>query len=263
MSVNTIFKKTLLVASVATVLGASQSALAYQAGDYIVRAGAALVEPNESSSPVMIDTLNLGPAANARVGVDNEVQFGITGTYMLRDNIGIELLAATPFSHDIAGADGAAAFDKLAETKHLPPTLTLNYYFNDPSSAFQPYIGAGINYTIFFDEEVSPALDNAGTFNTLANLAGAGLPGNDFSNARGTNIDLENSTGLAIHLGFDYAITDNIGVNAAYWRIDIDTTAEITTTVDSAALGNDTPIKAHVDVDIDPSVYMAGIYYKF
>ena len=65
-----------------------------------------------------------------------------------------------------------------------------------------------------------------------------------------------------MHLGFDYQITENIGINAAYWAIDIDTEAEITTTATSTALGV-TPIKAKVDVDIDPSVYMVGVSYKF
>lgn len=269
MSVNSIVKKSVLALSVAGVMAASQSALAYEKGDIIVRAGAALVEPDESSSPIFIETLNLGAAGNAQAGVDNDMQFGITGTYMLSNKVGVELLAATPFNHDIAAAGTIAGAGKIAETTHLPPTLTVNYFFNDPASAFQPYIGAGVNYTIFFDEDVTPTLDNAGTLQALANLAGAGLSvdvnGNptDFSNARGTDIDLENSVGLALHLGFDYAITENLGLNVAYWNINIDTTADISSTVDSVALGNGVGIKAHVDVDIDPHVYMAGLYYKF
>lgn len=263
MSVKTTFQKTVLALSVAGAMTGVQSAMAYEAGDIIVRAGAALVEPDESSRPIVIETLNLGEAGNAQAGVDNDVQFGITGTYMLSSKLGVELLAATPFNHDIAAAGDIAGAGKIAETTHLPPTLTLNYYFNDANSSFQPYIGLGINYTIFFDEDVTSTLDNASTLNALANLAGAGLPPSDFSNARDTDIDLENSTGLAVHLGFDYALTENLGLNVAYWNIDIETTADITSTVDSATLGAGVGIKAHVDVDIDPHVYMAGLYYKF
>lgn len=261
MSAKTIFQKTVLALSVAGAMAGTQGAMAYEAGDIIVRAGAALVEPDESSGTIFIDTLN-APATGAEVGVDPEIQFGITGTYMLNSSIGVELLAATPFSHDIAGAAGAARFDKLAETKHLPPTLTLNYFFNDPESDFQPYIGAGINYTVFFDEEVSPALDSDTAIGTLAFLA-AGVPVANVSNVNGTNIDLDDSVGLALHLGFDYALTENLGLNVAYWNINIDTTAEINTTADITGLGNGVGIKAHVDVDIDPHVYMAGLYYKF
>jgi len=78
-----------------------------------------------------------------------------------------------------------------------------------------------------------------------------------------TNIDLENSLGLAIQFGFDYVLTGNIALSVAYWRINLDTEAEITTTADVASVGTAVPIKTHVDVDIDPSVYMVGIAYKF
>ena len=255
-------KKSLLSLAVAGVMAGSQSALAYEAGDIIVRGGAAVVDPNERSGPIVIDTLDLGAAGTAEVGVGSDTQLGITLSYMYQDNFGVELLAATPFTHDINGAGAVAGIGKLAETSHLPPTLTANYYFNTPDAAFQPYIGAGINYTIFFDESVTPTLANEGTFEALANLAGAGLPPGDITGVSGTDISLDDSWGLALHLGFDYKLTDNIGINAAYWHINIDTEAEITTVAESTALGT-TPIKARVNVDIDPSVYMAGIYYKF
>jgi len=251
--INTIKKTALSVATAALMMG-GQAAVAYEAGDIIVRGGAATVDPNESSSAIVIDTLNLGPAGNAEVGVGSDTQLGVTVSYMYTPSFGIELLAATPFTHDINGAGDVAGIGKLAETSHLPPTLTANYFFNDPAADFQPYIGAGINYTIFFDEEVTPTLDSGATIGALAGLAGA--PG-AVTEASGTNIDLDDSWGLALHLGFDYKLTDNIGINAAYWNINIDTEAEITTQT------NIGQVKARVNVDIDPSVYMAGIYYKF
>ena len=78
-----------------------------------------------------------------------------------------------------------------------------------------------------------------------------------------TNIDLENSLGLAIQFGFDYVLTGNIALSVAYWRINLDTEAEITIAADVASVGSAVPIKTHVDVDISPSVYMVGIAYKF
>jgi outer membrane protein len=250
----TMMKKTVLSLSVAAMMAGGQSALAYEAGDIILRGGAATVDPDESSSPIVIDTLGLGAAANAQVGVGSDTQLGVTLSYMYTPSFGIELLVSTPFTHDINGAGDIAGIGKLAEATHLPPTLTANYYFNDPSSDFQPYIGGGINYTIFFDEEVTPTLDNGATFGALAGLAGA--PG-AVTDASGTNIDLNDSWGLALHLGFDYKLTEDLGVNVSYWSINLDTEAEISTNT------NIGQVKAHVDVDIDPSVYMAGIYYKF
>lgn len=250
-------RNTLLNLTAMAALSVGQTALAYEPGDMIVRAGAALVDPHESSSPIVIDTLGLG-ATGTRVGVDNDTQFGITFTYMLAQQVGIELLAASPFTHDIYAKGG----DTLAETSHLPPTLSINYYFNSPDSDFQPFIGAGVNYTLFFDEKVNSNLNDA-TLSALVSQATGGALNNAISNSRNTQLDLDDSMGLALHFGFDYALNDNWALNVSYWRINIDTEGHITTTADVAGVGTDLPVKARVNVDIDPSVYMAGISYRF
>ena len=61
---------------------------------------------------------------------------------MMTDNWAVELLAAYPFEHDIYLVDGP----EVGSTKHLPPTVSLQYHFM-PDSTFQPYLGAGVNYT--------------------------------------------------------------------------------------------------------------------
>jgi outer membrane protein len=79
--------------------------------------------------------------------VSNNTQLGLTFTYMATDNIGVELLAATPFRHKV----GTAATGNIATVHHLPPTL-MAQVFRRLQSKLRPYIGAGINYTTFFDE---------------------------------------------------------------------------------------------------------------
>ncbi len=242
--------------SVAGSLLAAQSALAYESGDFIIRAGAALVDPNENSSEINIT--GVGNAAGTEVGVDSDVQLGLSFSYMLDQDFGIELLAATPFGHNIYGKGVLAGVGGLGKTKQLPPTLNFNYYPNDANAKFQPYFGLGLNYTTFFDTSASSTLDSDATIQALATLAGA-APGTvaALTGVTGTDIELDDSFGLAIQIGFDYQITDTIGVNVAYWRADIDTEATITTVTDAG------PIEATVDVDIDPSVYMLGLSYKF
>ena len=105
------------------------------------------------------------------------------------------------------------------------------YYPLDSSSAFQPYVGAGINYTWFFDTELSSEAQDKG-----------------FS-----GLDMKDSWGLAAQVGMDYMLTDSIMLNAQVRYIDIDTTG--TTHI----LGD----KVKVDVDVDPFVYMVGLGYKF
>ncbi|TWI52442.1 outer membrane protein [Pseudomonas duriflava] len=212
---------------------AAPFAQAHQAGDIIVRAGVATVDPHEDSSDISAAAVG-GKVAGTKATVDSDTQLGLAGAYMLTDHLGIELLAATPFKHSV-GVKGLGALDgKLADVKQLPPTLSLQYYPLDPQSRLQPYVGAGINYTLFFDEDLTSSRKSA---------AGGGF----------SNLSLDNSWGYAFQAGVDYQLTDHLLFNAAVWYADIDTTA----TTDSA-LG-----RVKVDVDIDPWVYMVGLGYKF
>ena len=229
-------KKRFLAAAIsAAIASLPMTAAAYQAGDWIVRGGAALVDPDESSSKISVAGLG-GAVGGTSVGVDNDTQLGLTFTYMFTSNIGLELLASTPFEHDVtaAGLDayGVPSGTKIASVKHLPPTLSLEYFFMDANSAWQPYAGIGINYWLVTDKELS---------SDAKSVLGA----------RKLNVD--NSVGLALQLGMDYSINQNWLVNAAIWKIDISTTADF-----QSAVG-----KVKADIDIDPWVYMIGVGYKF
>jgi outer membrane protein len=251
-------KKSILALSVAGSLLATQSAVAYESGDFIIKAGAAKVATSSSSSNISVDTPALGDSGVGGVKVDDDTQLGLTFTYMLDNEFGVELLAASPFEHDInlpiLPSVNSALGEKIASTKHLPPTVTLNYYMNDASSKFQPYIGLGLNYTIFFEEKVTSNLANPAVIDVLAG-------GGAISGISSTDIELEDSFGVALHAGFDYALTDEIGISFSYYKLDIDTEAKVTTTSTAGAYTG--PVVATVDVDIDPSVLMLGLNYKF
>lgn len=250
------FKKTILSLSVCGLLAGTQSAMAYEPGDIIVKGGAAIVEPNDGSGTIRITdpSAAAGDTGVAGVGVGSDTQLGLSATYMYTSNLGVEVLAATPFEHDIT-LDALST--EIASTKHLPPTVTLNWYFGNPNDKFQPFVGGGLNYTVFFGEEVTSALDSTATFDLLASLVPGGVGAGVITSASGTNIELDDSVGFAVHAGFDYALTDNIGLTASWYRIDIDTEAEITTQTNAGT------VKAVVDVNIDPSVYLLGVSYKF
>jgi outer membrane protein len=224
-----------------SLLGASLLALAlcpifanaHQAGDIIVRAGAATTAPNEESGNIKLDGAKV---AGTKATLDSDTQLGLAFAYMLTDHVGLELLAATPFQHTVAVKGLGAGLDgKLADIKQLPPTLSLQYYPMDAASKFQPYVGVGVNYTWFYDEDLSSTRKREG-----------------FS-----NLDLKNSWGWAGQLGMDYMLTDRMMVNASVWYVDIDTEA----TMDGpSALSVG---RTKVSVDVDPWVYMVGIGYKF
>jgi outer membrane protein len=230
--------KSLLSASLFALALAAPLAYAHEAGDIIVRAGAITVNPTADSSSVKVDQ---GPLAGTNLGgkatMSSDTQLGLNFAYMLDSHWGIELLAASPFEHDVKlkGTALGAANGKLGSLKHLPPTLSVVYYPLDSKSAFQPYVGAGINYTWIYDEQLSSEAQS-----------------NGFSNFKA-----DNSWGMAFQVGADYMITDNIMLNAQVRYIDIDTTA----TVENNAVAPGT--RAKVDVNVDPFIYMVGLGYKF
>jgi outer membrane protein len=231
--------KSLLSASLFALALTAPLAHAFEAGDILIRAGAITVNPKADSSSVKVDQ---GPLAGTNLGgkatMDSDTQLGLNFAYMIDPHWGIELLAATPFEHDVklkGTALGSAANGKLGTLKHLPPTLSVVYYPLDSKSDFQPYLGAGINYTVIYDEHVGSEAQAKG-----------------FS-----NFEAENSWGLAFQVGADYMITDNILITAQVRYIDIDTRATVEN--DSLAPGT----RAKVNVDVDPFIYMVGLGYKF
>ena len=197
-----------------------------------VNVGAINVNPDSGTS-----YLNEIPTAG--VSVDSNTQLGITFDYAINDNWVIELVAATPFSHDILGegniGDLAIRGASIGDTKHLPPSLFAQYHFGSAGDKFRAFVGAGVNYTIFFDTE-----------------AGA-----DLKAVLGTDdveLELSNSFGLAGQIGANYMINEKWGIHAMASYMDIDTEALV------FAGGNKVLTS---DVAIDPFVFMLGAKYKF
>ncbi len=202
---NKVQSATLLAAVAAATLGA-QPALA-EKGDLILRGGAAVVNPKSDNSPL--------------VNVDEGYSPSIMLTYFLSDNWAIDVLGSLPFKHDINLNGGG----KVGETKHLPPTVSLQYHFLPQGAVFRPYVGAGVNFTLFFDEETTGAL-------------------------AGTDLSLDNSFGVAAQIGADFALNDKWAINVDLRWADIDTDASL----DGAPLGT---------VEIDPFVFGVSVAYKF
>jgi len=155
-----------------------------EAGDWLFRIGGTYVAPKSDNSDV--------------VDVDDAVSLTFNGTYMFTNHFGLELLAAMPFEHDITlKSDGS----DVASTQQLPPTLTAQWHFS-PIGRIIPYVGAGLNYTLFFDEETTGALT-------------------------GSTLDLDPSWGLEGQAGFDISLGANWFVNLDVRYIQIETDAKL------------------------------------
>ncbi|WP_302139039.1 OmpW/AlkL family protein [Halomonas alkalicola] len=207
---------TLLAAGLAAAaFTTSTQALAYGAGDFFTRFGVAKVTPTSDNGTLGEGTLS--------TNVDDDTRFAFTLGYRFHDKVGVELLAAEQFKHDftLTDADGNVI---PGSTKHLPPTLTVQYYpLGGTAALVQPYVGVGVNYTRFSSEKVE-------------------IPG--------AELNFDSSWGAAGQVGVDLLINDNWALNAAAWYIDIDTDASLGTT----DLGT---------VKIDPWVIMGGLSYRF
>lgn len=198
-----------LAAAAALLL--STPALAQEAGDWTFGLGAHGVAPKSGNGSLAGGTLDSD--------VGDDWRPTITAEYFFSPNLGLEILASLPFEHDIE-LNGV----KAGSTKHLPPTFTLQYHFRNDSMV-TPFVGAGVNYTHFFDEETTGPL-------------------------AGTDLSLDASWGLAAHAGLDFAIGDNkwLRVDARYMDIDTDVK------VNGADVGT---------VNIDPMIYGAAFVWSF
>ena len=198
--------KTAHVLLAALVFGATAAAQAQDTDRWIWRAGVHNVDPKSDNHDV--------------VNVDSAAMLTFGATYLFAPNWGVEVLAALPFEHDINLNGGG----KVAETKHLPPTVSLQYHFN-PNGTVRPYVGAGVNYTLFFSEKTRGALADS-------------------------KLELDPSFGLAAQAGLDVSIGSDWFVNLDVRRMDIDSDAKL----DGSNLGT---------VEIDPLVYGLSIGRRF
>jgi len=186
-------------------------AAAQSAGDWTVALGAHHVDPKSDNGRLADGTLPLSIGSSTRPTIAVE--------YFVRDRVGVELLAATPFRHDL----DIAGLGHIGSTRYLPPTLSLQYHFA-AQAKLAPFIGAGVNYTTFFEEE------------TRGVLAGAKLA-------------LGDSWGLALHAGIDIqAGLGKLRLDARWMDIESDVR------LGGVKLGT---------ARIDPLVYGGAYVYKF
>nr|WP_298412142.1 OmpW family outer membrane protein [uncultured Halomonas sp.] len=179
-------KKAVRVSAVvvaASAIFAAQAAMAYQAGDFFLRGGYAKVSPTSDN----------GDVAGSELDVSDERGFTYGFGYLFTDNIGIELNSSEPFEHDLS----TSALGPLGSIERTPINLLANYYpLGGTRASVQPYIGVGVNYTIYSDEE----------------LAG---------------LDIDDSWGATGQLGVDLAVTDFLMLNVAANYADVEADASL------------------------------------
>ncbi len=156
--------------------------------------------------------------ARAAYSVDNAVMPELDISYFLTDNIALELiLAVSPHDVSLPGAG------KITEVLLLPPTLTLQYH--QAFGAFKPYVGVGLNYTVVLDSDATAAIGGIDKW--------------------------DDSFGVALQFGFDYAIDDHWSVNLDVKKLFLNMDARVTAA------------RTKASVDLDPWIIGGGIGYRF
>lgn len=201
----------------ATAGGDITNAVAKDAGDILIRMrGIAVVPDNDGTTD----------AIGGDTDIDNAYMPELDFTYFFTENIAAELILATT-KHDVSVDNTTLGRDvDLGDVWLLPPTLTVQYHFN-PKSSFSPYIGAGLNYTFFYNKD----------------------SGND---PAVSSVSYEDGFGYALQTGFDYQLDDRWSFNFDVKKLFLETDVKV----------NGGAINAR-DVKIDPWIIGIGVGYRF
>jgi len=191
----------------------SFSALATE-NNMMMRMRAINVMPDEKGSPSIVG----GDVKLNNVSVP-EVDF----TYFFSKNIAAELILATA-THKASAYKTSLNNLDLGDVSLLPPTLLVQYHHEFES--FKPYVGAGINYTIFYGEYTGVA----------------------------KNVSYDNNVGYAFQVGGDYQVAENLFINFDVKKLFLSTDVEVETYSNGSVKAN---------VYIDPYIVALGFGFKF
>lgn len=221
-----------LAAALVTLGAFSLPAAAYETGDLLLHLRAINIAPDDSSSLISVAG---APVAGTSVQVEDGSSLDISIGYMMSPNFAVSILLDITSEHEVNafGLSGVGVPNgtTVIESRVLPPTVFAQYHFS-PNSNIRPYVGAGVNYTVFLDDELTTAAKT---------VLGA------------SNLDIDSSFGLAGQAGIDIDVGGGWFVSADVKYIQIETTATFDT-----VLG-----KASVDVDINPWVFGFGVGTTF
>ncbi|MDX5594562.1 OmpW family protein [Pseudovibrio sp. SPO723] len=226
------FKRTMGLVGAAAMLATTGQALA---ADLSPQQDAVMAAAASQKSPWQIRVRALGVITEDSGSVDgiagSDLSYSDTVipeldiTYYFTDNIAAELILGTTWA-DVKGEGSISALGTVGETWLLPPTLTLQYHFTN-FGQFKPYVGAGVNYTIFYSQDGKNAM---------------------------SDLDIENTWGAALQVGFDYMIDDNWGVNLDVKKLFLEPDYDITMNDGTKLSGK---------AELNPWLVGAGITYRF
>jgi outer membrane protein len=161
-----------------------------------------------------------GAATGLKAEVNDDYRPTVGLSYFVTDNVAVELILGTT-KHQVK-AVGPGTDVNVHETWVLPPVLSAQYHFM-PERRFSPYVGAGVNYMVFYNGE----------------------------DQNGFSVDLDDGFGYAVQAGADVALHGPYSLNVDVKKVFFETDATI----------NGGALKA--EVDLNPWVVSVGVGRKF
>ena len=134
-------------------LASASSASAQSAGTWQARMGFIHIAPSVTSGDLSSPSI-----AGAKIDVESATQLGGGITYMVTDNIALDVPLALPFKHKIIGDGSVAGVGEIGNTRSLPVSVFAQYRFGEANAKFRPYVGGGLTYAKFYKERVTNRL---------------------------------------------------------------------------------------------------------
>ena len=215
--------------AVAAMMAVSFGAQAQSAGTLMLRGGVTQISPNVNSGDLTAPSF-----VGTKADIKSNTQLGGGISYMLTDNVAIDIPLALPFKHEIDGAGAIAGTGKIGEVRSLPITLFGQYRFLDAKSPFRPYLGAGLTYAKFYKAK-STAVFSALTGGTPANP---------------TTLSVKSKFAATVEVGGIYSFTQNWFLEGFVARTFLKTRTSLST-------------GQTLDTTLNPNTYSLAVGYAF
>ena len=202
-----------IVVSAIAAIAALSAGLAHAESPWMVRARAVNLDWDNKNAD------NLQNAGVGDVSAKKRWIPEVDISYFFTPNIAAELVLTYPQDVDIQ----TSALGKIGKVQALPPSLLVQYHFTE-LGAFKPYVGLGVNYTIFTKKS--------------------------FDTALGTVSVDRASFGFAAQVGADYKLDKNWSLNVDAKYIQMDTDVKL----GGSKIGK---------LDLNPVTWGIGVGYRF
>lgn len=210
------FTKIVLTMTCAFVVtGILPCAATAQDSPWLLRVRFLNIAPDDDSSTIT--------GVGGKAEVDDAYTADVDLSYFFSDNVAAEL-TATIAEHDVEAKGTALGTVDLGSVSILPPTLTLQYHLM-PDSNIRPYVGAGVTYVFFYDDDPPRPL----------------------------SIDYDDEFGWALQAGVDIGLDENWAINLDVKKIWLSTDVSVGTPIGTVK----------TEVDVDPWLFGVGVAYRF